>query len=152
MVSTSSNRGCGTVAARPLCMRKVRGSTPRISSNLRMVTCSIHVGCFIRTYSSEVERSIAELFYFCKYHIIIENYPTTKWNIRLIVLPHFWHSMQHASHIATEFIAFNFQWLLQYTVTAHYYEMEYQYSSRVWLQNYILSFCHIHVTCNILSS
>ena len=24
-------RGCGTVVARPLCMRKVRGSTPRIS-------------------------------------------------------------------------------------------------------------------------
>ena len=26
---------------------------------IRMVTCSIHVGCFIRTCSSEVERSIA---------------------------------------------------------------------------------------------
>eukprot|EP00984_Skeletonema_dohrnii_P020422 scaffold9948_cov129-Skeletonema_dohrnii-CCMP3373.AAC.8 len=25
------SRGCGTVVARPLCMRKVRGSTPRIS-------------------------------------------------------------------------------------------------------------------------
>eukprot|EP00985_Skeletonema_marinoi_P031451 scaffold37696_cov185-Skeletonema_marinoi.AAC.8 len=29
-ISTIS-RGCGTVVARPLCMRKVRGSTPRIS-------------------------------------------------------------------------------------------------------------------------
>ena len=80
MVSTSSNRGCGIVAARPLCMRKVRGSTPRISSNLRMVTCSIHVGCFQRTYSSEVEISIADSFSFLHipWHDCLPT-STTKW-------------------------------------------------------------------------
>ena len=54
------------MAARLLCMQKVRGSTPRISSNLRMVTCSTHVGCFLCTYSSVVERSIAGLLCFSK--------------------------------------------------------------------------------------
>ena len=32
-----------------------------------MVTCSIHVGCFPRTCSSEVERSIAEMFFILFY-------------------------------------------------------------------------------------
>ena len=43
-ISDYLTRGIGTVAARPLCMRKVRGSIPRFSSGIRMVTCSIHVG------------------------------------------------------------------------------------------------------------
>ena len=30
--------------------------------NLRMVTCSTHVGCFLCTYSSVAERSIAVIF------------------------------------------------------------------------------------------
>eukprot|EP00986_Skeletonema_menzelii_P006181 scaffold2334_cov138-Skeletonema_menzelii.AAC.9 len=30
--ATNYLRGCGAVVARPLCMRKVRGSTPRIST------------------------------------------------------------------------------------------------------------------------
>ena len=60
-----NKRGCGTVAARPLCMRKVRGSTPRISmqcSNGHVFDSRwvLNVG----TYSSEVERSIAELLHF----------------------------------------------------------------------------------------
>jgi hypothetical protein len=56
--------GCGTVAARPLCMRKVGVRLPASPCNIRMVTCPIHVGCFSGTYSSEVERSIAVIVYF----------------------------------------------------------------------------------------
>ncbi len=34
LISDLSARGCGTVVARPLCMRQVRGSIPRFSKQL----------------------------------------------------------------------------------------------------------------------
>ena len=56
------------MAARPLCMRKVRGSTPRISrqySNGHVFDSRwvLNIG----TYSSEVERSIADIFYYSSF-------------------------------------------------------------------------------------
>ena len=57
-------RGCGTVVARPLCMRKVRGSTPRISiADFEWSRVRLTLGANFSTYSSVVERSIADLLF-----------------------------------------------------------------------------------------
>ena len=61
--SSTSTRGCGTVVARPLCMRQVRGSIPRFSKqhSIGHVFDSRWV-LVLSTHSSVVEQWIAAKF------------------------------------------------------------------------------------------
>ena len=57
--------GCGTVVARPLCMRQVRGSIPRFSkqATFNWSRVRLTLGAFQCTHSSVVERLIAASFF-----------------------------------------------------------------------------------------